>query len=348
MLQRTGLNLLPVLLLAGWPCACAHAQARSALPVATGESSWRFKGAILEDEDISCAVLQGDRLIIGADEGHVIQALKEESAGLYVADRSGHIVLPLKNEDEKEVDVEAMALDNNVLYVVGSHCRARGRVDPDGETVAENRKSLRKNRREESRERLYRIELNADGARAKQWVSLHDLIEDDKHLEDASGVPSKENGVDIEGLAVGGQNELLVGFRGPVFRDNYVPVMAIDTSKGFEEDRLEYELRFIDLGGRGIRAMAETEEGFLLIGGPVGSEAVSYVLYAWDGKDALPGEDADGGQHVVPLCEIPLPHAAAKAEGLHLLEETGGTNRFLVVFDGVKNGEATVFTCPRP
>jgi len=332
--------------LTGWLCACSQAQGTNLLPVATSEESWRFEGTILENVDISSVVMWGNGLVIGADEGHVIQVLKEDGAGRYVAHEDGHI--PLAAKDKKiEVDVEAMAWDAGVLYVCGSHCRIRERVKPDEETVADNRKRLRKNERQRSRERLYRIEWTDNGPRVSQSVSLQDLIEDDKHLEDAVEIPSKENGVDIEGLAVGGTDELLIGFRGPVFRGNYVPVMALDTSDGFKEDKLDHELRFVNLGGRGIRGMTEAGDRFLLIGGPVGDEAMSYVLYAWDGKDAMPGTDDDGKQHVVPLCEIPVPNDGAKAEGIQYLGETAEEYRFLVVYDSAANGAATVYSCPK-
>ena len=88
---------------------------------------------------------------------------------------------------------------------------------------------------------------------------------------------SKENGVHIEGIAVKG-GVLYLGFRDPVFRDTYVPVMT----RKFDDPADTHDLLFVRLGGRGLRSLACVSDGFLNIAGPVGDGPGSYQLYHWD------------------------------------------------------------------
>jgi len=141
-------------------------------------------------------------------------------------------------------------------------------------------------------------------------------------LKTFSEIPSKENGVDIEGIAAKG-DFLYLGFRGPAFRENWVPVMKLEF-----EDPEDYELLYVDLGGRGIRDITSVSDGFLLIAGPIGDGSASYQLYHWDGKDMIPGKDhnpEDLGKLTL-LGEIapPVstePPARAKAEGIVLAQD---------------------------
>ena len=52
-------------------------------------------------------------------------------------------------------------------------------------------------------------------------------------LQRFTQIPSKENGVDIEAIAVKGKDgdKLHLGFRGPVLRDNLVPIMVLDFNR---------------------------------------------------------------------------------------------------------------------
>jgi Protein of unknown function (DUF3616) len=93
---------------------------------------------------------------------------------------------------------------------------------------------------------------------------LQGILKGDKILGPFTKIPSKENGTDIEGIAVKDET-LFLGFRGPVRRENFVPVMVLQLDR--PED---YELRFVNLDGHGIRDITAVENGFLIIGGPVG------------------------------------------------------------------------------
>ena len=160
-------------------------------------------------------------------------------------------------------------------------------------------------------------------------------MEQDPYLGPFTRIPSKENGVDIEGIAVKGETVFL-GFRGPVLRDNYVPVMKFPFAS--PED---YALHFVELGGLGIRDMVEVSDGFLLLAGPVGDGPGSRLLSFWNGEDTIPGEDRRV-KGAVELARIEAP-MEAKAEGLALLSEDDSSYTVLIVFDGLQRGAPRSF-----
>lgn len=302
-------------------------------------------GDLDEKESINVSGLDGsgDLLLLAADEGDEVRVLRREGALSYKASSSD--MIDLKAGDE--VDVEAVAWGDQYVYVIGSHSRKRKKVESD-KTAAENLKRLYTTGIEPTRESLYRLELDDRGkVQSIKQVTLRDLFANDQLLRPFQVIPSKENGIDVEGLAVDTEEQLYVGFRGPVLRGNYVPVMVLKTDAKFKQKSLSYEVRFVNLDGRGIRGLESVSDGFLVLAGAVGDGSVSYRLYFWDGESCIGGEDvADALGHVKSLCEIPTP-AGAKAEGIHLVEESANQYRFLIVYDGLPKGGATEFTCGR-
>ena len=113
-------------------------------------------------------------------------------------------------------------------------------------------------------------------------ISLRPILERDPVLGPFTRIPGKENGVNLEGIAVH-DSKLYVGFRSPVLREGYVPVMVFS----FDEPE-KYALRYVQLGGRGIRSMARVEGGFLLLARSAQSGGRRYGVYLWDGSDQVP------------------------------------------------------------
>ena len=108
----------------------------------------------------------------------------------------------------------------------------------------------------------------------------------------------------------------------------------------------DYELLFVDLAGRGIRDLAAVEGGMLVLGGPIGDGDGSHELYFWDLKDAIPGTDGSPG-HVQRLGTIAAT-AAAKPEGIAVLEQSAGQVEFLLVRDGATDAHAELFRVALP
>ena len=272
--------------------------------------------------DLSGATLVGEYLVLGADEGHQLQILLRAPE-----DRAWtlHRVLALAKQDQ-EADIEAITFGDGHLYVIGSHSLRRRRIRPEL-SARKNRARLLDIDRQESRNRLVRLPFDADSGAVgeAEYIDLSKRLRKDPLLNPFFGVPSKENGIDIEGLAYR-DGELFLGFRGPVLRDNYVPVMVLE----FDRPK-RYELRFVRLDGQGIRDMAAVAEGFLILSGPVNDAPGPFCLWWWDGADQIPGKDRDV-QAAIMLGAISTP-GGAKAEGLALLAQDGRRTEVLVVYD---------------
>jgi hypothetical protein len=213
-------------------------------------------------------------------------------------------------------------------------------VKPEDKTQEENRERLTENELEPLRETLFRFELDSDGELDSEveMISLRKRIDMDEVLRPFVQIPSKENGIDIEGIAIADDGEIAVAFRGPVLRGGFVPMLFFEFDK--PEDA---EMIYVNLGGRGVRDIARVEDGFLLIGGPVGDEPVTFELYYWDGEDCVPGIDVDVTVPLEPLGQVPLPEEKAKAEGLVVLNETDSHYDVLIVYDGVEEGNVARF-----
>ncbi len=171
-------------------------------------------GEVKAREDVSSIAKVGNFLVVGADEGvgpkeneNIIQILREVEDNRY---QVLHDILLFKGkkEDGKEMDIEGLAVEGDTVFVIGSHSAVRSRAKED-KSHKKNRKTFRDKKIEqpESRDWLYRIILDAQGQElVKNKVSLRDLIDDDAVLKTFSAIPSKENGIDIEGIAVRGES----------------------------------------------------------------------------------------------------------------------------------------------
>lgn len=317
-----------------------------------------IQGNIKKDEDISAIVSFGNFLAIGSDESkRKIQILQQQEAVYTVMDDL-EIKLPvLAEEEDQEIDIEGMSISNgNTLFVIGSHSLRRLRVRED-KTYLENRERITRVISEDKKNSIFKLTLNPQTAVANkeiETIRIKEVIENDSILGIFTPIPSKENGVDIEGISSDGDT-LYIGFRGPVLRGNYVPVMVIEDF----ENKSDYELRFLDLEGNGIRDITKVKDGFLIIAGPVGDGFGSYQLYFWNGIDCLPGKDKPKKPRITLLSEIPLPKDAdgkdiegAKAEGIAVIDEYPKQKSYvyevIVVYDSVTNGGATLFQITNP
>jgi hypothetical protein len=109
------------------------------------------------------------------------------------------------------------------------------------------------------------------------------------------------------------------------------------SSRSLHGDRINY----VNLNGNSIRDLAAVEKGFLILAGAGGDGISPYQVYFWDGKDIIPGKDKQP-TNLKLLGEIPAP-SGAKAEGITVIEETNSAYKILVVYDGIANGNPTLF-----
>ena len=279
-------------------------------------------GDIDAGTDLSGVVVAGDYLVLGADEGHSLQFLRRDGEnGSWRLEKR----LALAKRDQ-ETDIEAITANGGHLYVIGSHSARRKRLKPE-HSLRKNRERMLQVQSDVARNRLFRIAFDVDsGAVGKvEQIDLSKRLRKDPLLKLFVGIPSKENGIDIEGLAFR-DGRLYVGCRGPVLRDNYVPVMTLD----FDRPK-QYSLRFVRLDGQGIRDMVALAEGVLILSGPVNDAPGPFCLWWWDGNDQVPGKDRPTSE--AALIGQVSTSGGAKAEGLALLAEEPGTAQVLVVYD---------------
>jgi hypothetical protein len=308
--------------------------------------------SLLGGKNASAVCLLPDRALVVADEmtddGNNVVQVFERHGDVYHAIAEELVVLDPPGAASAEMDLEGIAAEGPTIYVLGSHSARRKRVDAK-HTYANNRKALLgPPEPEPSRDVLVRYTRGADGkAGPVERTSLRDFLDANEPFRSFRSVASKENGIDAEGLAVRGA-WLYIGFRGPVLRGNFTPVLRCRFGPPIEDP----EILFVDLGGRGVRDMAAVAEGLLVLAGPVGDGPGSYQVYLWDGEDLVAGADVGPRRRGISLLgDLPLPDTAgtvAKAEGLALIEDRPDSWKVLVVFDGLKNGHATRYRIDKP
>ncbi|MCP3892571.1 MAG: DUF3616 domain-containing protein [Desulfobulbaceae bacterium] len=317
-------------------------------------------------------------MVVGADELSHIHILQRIDGKTFKLMEDGTIPL---SPGETELDIEGVAGFDNFIWVIGSHSLSRksirtpqelkGKADKkkkNGKSLSRsyNRDRFETIKVEPSREWLYRLEVKDNGAVERGTIvrgSLRDIFANHPVLSRFCNIPSKENGLDIEGLAVVQKkrkksSHLLVGLRGPVLQGAFAVVLKVSVKDGTgmsNKPILDVKLKdtyYLSLDGRGIRGMSsmgsKAGDGYLILAGPVGGAPVSYTLYHWNGADTIPEIDSlDAQQNLTELCQIPVTDAAlrGKPEGVHFLSEENGVVSFLIVYDSVANGAPGLFTC---
>jgi Protein of unknown function (DUF3616) len=307
---------IPVIIcaLASWPAAAA-AEVKS-------EGKVRLNGALSEPADLSGLALHGRLLVVCPDEGAKLNVLEPASPEAFDA-------LPpiqLLDDETAEIDMEGAASDGRHVFVVGSHSKARKKLDAD-RTYEKNRRRLTQIDDQVSRYNVFRLAFDEAGkCMSRDNISLAKILRNDEILAPFTKLPGKENGIDIEGIAAA-DGMLYLGFRGPVLRGNYVPVLALKYDAPHE-----YQLLFVDLAGRGIRDLAAVAGGLLVLAGPVGDGDGSYELYFWNKRDCVPGQDSPRGKvtHVGTVGSS----RDSKPEGIAVLAEANGDVQLLLVCDG--------------
>jgi hypothetical protein len=273
-------------------------------------------GEVGGPNDVSGAAFVGDFLLLASNETAHVEVLKKRGDGYAVA---APVVLEKRKPGAKghHLDLEALAADGDTVYAIGSHSRVRAKP---GEAAPH-------------RDHLFRFKLTADGAATDlKSVSLRAAIEANPTLKPFAAVPGKEGGVNIEGLAAR-DGKLFVGFRSPVLKDDAVPVMVTTFDKPETN-----ELRFVKLGGRGVRDLAAARDGFLILAGPSVEAGGGFQIYFWDGADCAAGANPAGRCEL--LCKV--PHEDEQhPEGLAVVKEDATGYELVIVCDGPKNGNPT-------
>src|SRR5262245_27568806 len=222
-----------------------------------------------------------------------------DSAGNYGAHRRFELAsllpdLPVGGE----IDIEGLDEDHGYLWLIGSHSKKRKKAE-EAKPAEKNRERLGDVKPDPLRHTLARVPLAA-GEAVKAAGSLtvarlrnatdggegdelsERLRADKDHLGRFWEIPSKDNGIDIEGLAVTG-NRVFAGLRGPVLR-GWAVVLEFewrDAGPGSLAIKGAVKKHLLHLDGLGIRELAILERDLYILAGPTMDLDGPVGLYLW-------------------------------------------------------------------
>lgn len=320
-------------------------------------------------DGLSSVVKVGDYIWLACDEGVSLERLKKTADGYHehtMYKLSDYI--DLSEEEISEIDIEGIDFENHYLWLTGSHGLKRKKPSEE-DKVKKQIKEIAKVESEPNRYVLARVPLVIDAEKGEPVLckscpnpddpdkkltaaclkgdinsnELMDALKKDKHLKHFLKIPGKDNGFDIEGLALDG-SRVFLGLRGPVLR-GWAIVLEIEMEESDEhtlqlksigpKDK-KYKKHFLDLAGMGIRELSPAGKDLLILAGPTMELDGTIALYRWKNaleytkevKKSLAYEEA-----VERVMDI--PHGTGenagkdKAEGITLIAE----HELLVVFD---------------
>jgi len=306
--------------------------------------------------NLSAVRSDGSVLWVAGDETATVERLvaQDDGWGGQVSFRLAELV-DLPGPDEEEADIEGLARDGGFLWAVGSHSLRRKRVKDKHEgakaldrlaTVEgqSNRQVLLRLPVEEvdGLPRLVReAEVDGEVRRAASYGSrgkdLRDLLEDDEHLAPFLPIPGKDNGLDVEGIAVRG-DRVLLGLRGPVLRGWAVVLELRPYVDEDEPDRLRlaeldggrrYRKHVLDLAGLGVRDLCPHDDDVLVLAGPTMDLDGPVRVLRWHGAMSVDAPTVVRGDALTFEVELPYGEGCDHAEGIGLLDD----GRLLVVHD---------------
>jgi Protein of unknown function (DUF3616) len=284
--------------------------------------------------NVSAVAAAGTYLWTASDEMRTVECLEPDGEGYRIR---GQFQLDKLfpglpgAQGELEADVEALDVAHGRLWVCGSHALTRRSRSKDDADYVEPRI-----RKRPSRALLGSVKLSEDGGAVsapgqalpyRGVGSLRAMLGADPHVAPFMDLPSKENGLDIEGMAIF-RRKIYLGMRGPVV-DNIALVAAISIGPGLTiGDR--HVLHFVDLGGLGVRDLTRWGAGILILAGPVNGADGPFKLLHWTprrtGKiqTADPVRDLPAGiDHPEGICAL----QRGRSHGLVVLYDTKGDMR---------------------
>ncbi|MFI5892905.1 DUF3616 domain-containing protein [Actinoplanes sp. NPDC051513] len=310
--------------------------------------------------NLSAVRLDGHVLWIAGDETATIERLladQPEKATEFGDETTFRLAdfVDLPGEDvNEEADVEGLARGGQFLWAVGSHSLRRKQI----KNQHEGKQALKRLARvegQENRQILVRLpiadidgvptpvrEIEIDGQRHRAAAlrrrdNLRSLLRDDEHLGPFLPIPGKDNGLDIEGIAVRG-DRVYLGLRGPVLRGwafvlELRPYVSEDDPDRLRlrdfPDGLPYRKHVLDLEGLGVRDLCPDGDDLLILAGPTMDLDGPVRIYRW--HQAAHSEIPTIVRDNLITRELDLSYGEGDdhAEGLSML----GADRVLVVYD---------------
>lgn len=308
-------------------------------------------------QDLSTVLLTGNgQLWLGSDETSTIENLSFTEEKSFLEHRQYRVAefISLPAPEDQEIDIEGLAYADHYLWLVGSHSYKRKKPKAK-KSDEENFQRLTEISWEPNRYVLGRIPL-VEGKLLSSCLHPHDssihltaakleitqqgnlltaALASDRHLGlfVKAGIPGKENGFDIEGLAIN-QKRIFLGLRGPVLR-GWAIMLEIeleDSTAGLQLRELGqeglYKKHFIFLNGLGIRDLCFDGEDLLILAGPTMDLDGPVQVYRLQG-----GVTAKNFHYPEPVLNIPFGNREEHAEGITLFNDIAGIPSLLVIYD---------------
>ena len=328
--------------------------------VQIGRTLW-----VANDETISL-----ERVILGGED----PAAGEVSArGHERFSLDSYLALPDPGDGKKpkEIDIEGLAYDGRHLWVVGSHSVNRKKADPAKDGVEKARETLEaKPKKGGNRYLLARIPVVEEGgvptlekpagdpAGGRTGVLLRGdpsgneltaAVAQDVQLRSFLEIPSKENGFDVEGLAVTA-GRLFIGLRGPVLR-GWAVILEVEVTEEAADDgtptlRLgkigpegqAYRKHYLQLGGLGVRDLCVVGGDLLILAGPTMELDGPVTVFRWKGGASPEAQSMIPKSALERVLDVPFGDGDDHAEGITLFSGMGGEPQsLLVVYDAASD-----------
>jgi hypothetical protein len=349
------------------------------LQFSEGPEPWRSSPDQIEAmaTSVSAIAVSGRNLWVCSDQTASVEllTLDVDHPNVFNQHRSFRIgdFVALPQGADVEIDLEGIDLQwlgesTGYLWLIGSHSRARKDIkkkDSEEEAI----RALASVKLDQNRCTLMRIPFiidddglpqlatscpdPADPHRAITAGSLPDLrqaIGHDDHLGAFVEIPGKDNGLDIEGLAVAA-DRVYVGLRGPVLR-GWAVILELRVDPGAELLTGDQQLRlrarpdegplrshFLDLHGLGIRELMVDGDDLVILAGPTMELDGPVRLIRWKGGATQDSPRVVHAKDIDRLHNLPHGNGDDHAEGFTRLR-SADTSALLVAYDSPANSRA--------
>lgn len=301
---------------------------------------------------LSAVAAAGRDVWLACDEGCRLERLASQGDDTFAAHETFALdgLVDLPATPDEEADIEGIDVNDGWLWLVGSHSQKRKKAKAD-DSADEVAAALSTVERDGNRHLLARIPIREstllprDGAREAGGIkttatssALLDAIrrQKDAHLTPFLSLPGKDNGFDIEGLAVRG-TRVLVGLRGPVLREwsciLELQIAADGPSLSLEpvDGAAPYRKHFHKLDGLGIRDLLIVDDDVLILAGPTMAHDGPSGIWRWN-AGAKPGA-VRADSTVERLLWLPQREGVDRAEGFAMFDSSSGPTSVLIVYD---------------
>jgi hypothetical protein len=315
--------------------------------------------------NLSAVRSDGAVLWVAGDETATVERLiadDPEEPHRYAQQASFHLAdfvqLPGAGDDEEEADIEGLARHGCFLWAVGSHSLRRKQI----KAKHSGEKALRRLAQvtgQPNRQILVRLpvgvvdgvptvvrELEIDGVRHRaasfggHGTNLREILADDEHLGRFLPLPGKDNGLDVEGIAVAG-TRVYLGLRGPVLR-GWAMVLELRPEVDPEaperlrltlfDDGRPYRKHVLQLRGLGVRDLCPHGDDLLVLAGPTMDLDGPVHVFRWHGALQADMPQVVRGDLLTRELDLPYGDGYDHAEGIGLVGPADSPG-LLVVYD---------------